>query len=306
MTECGSQQDGTVLGAVGGTYQVRLDRGDVVDAVLRGRLKLVQRTGNGVVAGDSVQVLQQDETYTIENVAERRSQLARRAPGRGGRRAKVIVANIEQIVIVFAAKSPDPRWRMLDRFLVVAEANSLHALIILNKVDLLEGEAAGVLCAYESAGYAVVRTSVRTGQGMPEVRERLCGHWSVLTGPSGVGKSSLLNALQPGLGLRVAEIGVASRKGRHTTVSARLIPLDCGGYVADTPGLRELGLWGIERDELRDLFPEFRGLSDECRFGRSCSHVHEPQCAVRAAVGSGAIDRERYDSYVALREEDGG
>jgi ribosome biogenesis GTPase len=294
-----------VLGAVGGTYQVRLDRGDVVEAVLRGRLKLVQRTGDGVVAGDRVQVLQQNDTHTIENVAERRSQLARRAPGRGGWRAKVIVANIEQAVIVFAAKNPDPRWRMLDRFLVVAEANSLSALIILNKVDLLEDDAAALLCAYERAGYAVVRTSVRTGQGMHEFHKRLCGTWSVLTGPSGVGKSSLLNALQPGLGLRVAEIGLAARKGTHTTVSARLIPLDCGGYVADTPGLRELGLWGIERDELRDLFPEFRALAEECRFGHSCVHVHEPECAVREAVGTGAIDRERYDSYVALREEDG-
>ncbi len=302
MTEHGARLDGTVLGAVGGVYQVLLDQGETVDAVLRGRIKLEQRTGDRVIAGDRVQLRKHDANHSIEAVADRRSQLARRAPGRGSRRAKVIVANIDQVVVVLAAKNPAPRRRMLDRFLVLAEANELNAVVILNKTDLLEDEPCAVLEPYQRAGYAVLPTSAKTGAGLTEFRETLCGCWSVLTGPSGVGKSSLLNALQPGLGLRVAEIGLAARKGRHTTVSAQLIPLDCGGFVADTPGLRQLGLWGIDREQLRDLFPEFREYAEACRFGSSCAHVHEPGCAVREAVDQGEIDRERYESYLALRE----
>jgi ribosome biogenesis GTPase len=295
-----------VLGAVGGVYEILLDDGRVVEAALRGRLKLEQRTGDRVVAGDRVQVAHHPDNHTIESVADRASQLARRAPGSGGRRAKVIVANAEQLVAVFAARDPQPHRRMLDRFLVLAEANALRALIVLNKTDLAEGDADdGPLAAYERAGYAVLYTSAKTGRGVAAVRDALCGATSVLAGPSGVGKSSLLNAVQPGLGLRVAGIG-AALKGRHTTVTARIIPLDCGGWVADTPGLRELGLWRVDPAELRDHFPELRGHAEECRFGFDCSHVHEPACAVRAAVDRGDIDRERYESYVALVAGDDG
>jgi ribosome biogenesis GTPase / thiamine phosphate phosphatase len=135
---------------------------------------------------------------------------------------------------------------------------------------------------------------------MEALRDRLCGRISALAGPSGVGKSSLLNAMEPGLGLRTAAVSKAVGKGRHTTVSARLIPLECGGYVADTPGLRELGLWGIEPSDLDLHFPEFRKYLEECRFGRSCSHLHEPDCAVRAALADGAISKPRFESYRTL------
>lgn len=297
---------GIVRRAAGGVYEVELEGGEVVDAVLRGRLKLEQRTGDRVVAGDRVEVKRHaDGSITIESVRQRASELARRAPGRGGRRAKVIVANVDQLVVVFAAAHPEPRLRMLDRFLVLAEANELPAVVVVNKVDLVdEAEARARFADYETAGYPVLYTSTVDARGLDELREVLCGRTSALAGPSGVGKSSLLNALEPGLGLRTAEISEAVRKGRHTTVTAELVPLRCGGYVADTPGLREVGLWGVPLEELDLCFPEFRPYRGECRFGGSCTHIHEPGCAVRAAVEAGEVSAARYESYRALREED--
>jgi ribosome biogenesis GTPase len=296
---------GVVLSAVGGQYEIQLQDGAIIEAVLRGRLKRDEKAGGQVVAGDQVTIsTQPDGSYTIETVAPRRSLLARRAPGSGRARQKVIAANIDQVVIVFAAEHPAPNARMLDRFLSLAEANHLESVLVLNKADLSSPEAmAAFLSPYERAGYATLQTAARTGMGVDALRARLCGANSALTGPSGVGKSSLLNAVQPGLGLRIGEVSEAVNKGMHTTVSARLIPLECGGFVTDTPGLREVGMWDIEPAELAMHFPEFRPLIDDCRFGSSCSHTHEPKCAVRAAVDAGSVSAERYDSYVKLYEE---
>ena len=305
MSESGPRPAGTVLRAGGGTYEVSLDNGPTVEASLRGRLKLEARTGDRVVAGDRVRIERHDDgAHTIEFVEPRRSQLARRAPGKHAARASVIVANVDQVVIVFAAAHPEPHFRMLDRFLVLAESNDLPALIVLNKTDLVTPEWLEAMSApYRAAEYTVLATSVVDERGLDDLREQLCDRESVLTGPSGVGKSSLLNATEPGLGLRIGEVSEAVRKGRHTTVTAQLVPLGCGGFVVDTPGLRELGLWGVDDDALPALFPEFRALADQCHFGSDCSHVHEPRCGVRKAVEQGAISRKRYESYVAMREE---
>ncbi|HEX6694296.1 MAG TPA: ribosome small subunit-dependent GTPase A [Longimicrobiales bacterium] len=296
---------GTVLSAVGGTYQIQLQDGRTIEAVLRGRIKRDPKTGGQVVAGDNVITAPQpDGSHVIESVAPRRSQLARRAPGAGRARQKVIAANIDQIVVVFAASNPEPNSRMLDRFLILAESNDITALIVLNKSELVSSAAAEeFLAPYIQAGYATLRTSVRTDVGIDELRSKLCGSSSALTGPSGVGKSSLLNVVEPGLGLRIGEVSEAVNKGTHTTVSAKLIPLTCGGFVADTPGLREVGLWDVHADDLGTYFPEFRPLIDECRFDSSCTHTHEPGCAVRTAVANGSIPAIRYDSYMRMREE---
>jgi ribosome biogenesis GTPase len=294
---------GRVIEAVGGVYTVELDDGRELSTRLRGRLKLEQRTGDRVVVGDLVDVAEREgEDATIEKVAPRRTELVRRAPGRNARRAKVIAANVEQVVIVFAAANPEPRLRMLDRFLVLAELNGLAAHIVINKLDVA-GDADALrarFSPYAAAGYDVLFTSTKQNLQLDAFRALLCGRESAIAGPSGVGKSSLLNSLEPGLSLRVGAVSEAVNKGTHTTVSARLVRLGCGGHVVDTPGLREVGLWGMDPDRLDDAFPEFRPYLDQCRFGSSCTHTHEPDCAVQAAVEEGAVVRERYESYRTL------
>jgi ribosome biogenesis GTPase len=299
---------GTVLQGLGGVYEVETPEG-VIEAGLRGRIKRDERTGEKVVVGDRVDVDEErageGTVWSIVRVHERTTVLARRAPGKAPR-PKAIVANVDQVLVVFAAAHPDPHLRMLDRFLVIAESSDIAPVIIVNKTDLAGMDVAKrIFAPYERAGYTVHYTAAKQGVGVDEVRELLCGRLSALAGPSGVGKSSLLNAIQPGLGLRVSEVSLAVNKGRHTTVTAQLIPLECGGWVADTPGLRELGLWMIEPDQLQFYFPEFEPLLGGCRYP-TCTHTHEPGCAVHAAADAGELDRNRYESYkrMFLGEED--
>jgi ribosome biogenesis GTPase len=238
----------------------------------------------------------------IEEILPRESKLSRLRPGPGQTPFEhVIVANPDQAVFIFSVREPSPHLRMLDRLLVIAENNDLPAILCVNKVDLLddEGQAHRLFGVYEEIGYPVLYTSARTGQGVEALRQRLRGKLSVLSGPSGVGKSSLLNAIQPELGLDTREISDATGKGRHATVGARLWPLDGGGYVADTPGLREAGFFDIEAEDLAWHFVEMRPHLSDCRFS-SCTHTHEPDCAVKAAVEAGAISEIRYDSYCRL------
>jgi ribosome biogenesis GTPase / thiamine phosphate phosphatase len=299
--------NGLVLRGQGGVYEIETEAG-IVEAVLRGRLKREERSGEKVVVGDRVTIalseVSGEDIWTIESVDDRHSELVRRAPGKAPR-AKVIAANIDRVVIVFSITHPEPHLRMLDRFLILCESSDLDAVIVANKVDLLSLDAARELFgAYERIGYPVIYTSTKEGRGVDELAGILRDRISTLTGPSGVGKSSLLNAIQPGLALRVASVSDAVQKGRHTTVTAQLIPLEGGGYVADTPGLRELGLWGLEREQLGFYFREFVPFLGTCRYGNSCTHTHEPGCAIRAAVEAGEISATRYDSYRRIMEGD--
>jgi ribosome biogenesis GTPase len=271
------------------------------ESSLRGRLK------QGVVklaVGDDVEVDpgEAGQAPTIATIHPRRSKLARRAPG-SGYGERIVAANVDQVVIVFALVKPTPHPRMLDRFLVIAEANGLAARIVVNKVDLADEAAAQALFAdYARIGYPLHLTSAKERRGLDALHEALQGRVSALSGPSGVGKSSLLNALYPGLGLRVGEISESVNKGRHTTVGALLHPLPDGGFVADTPGLREIGMWGLDPSRLAECFPEFRPLTALCRFA-DCTHTVEPGCEVRDALGRGEVSAARHDSYVKLREE---
>jgi ribosome biogenesis GTPase / thiamine phosphate phosphatase len=294
--------DGLVLRARSGFYTVLTDEGDLVEARLRGRVKKERQTSDLAVIGDRVHVEHlPDGTGAIESVEPRRSRFSRRQPGpRGTWREDVMVANPDLVLPVFACDHPPPNPRLIDRFLVVAEYNEVPMVIVANKVDLVGTAAARErFDLYQRIGYDVVYTSARAEIGIEELRDRLAGKLSIVTGPSGVGKSTLLNALQPGLQLATGEVSSAEEgKGRHTTTHAELHPLEGpeGGYVADTPGIRELGLFEIPSTELAWCFPEFRDHIGSCAFN-DCSHLHEPRCGLRAAVEAEAVSEERYDSY---------
>jgi ribosome biogenesis GTPase len=293
---------GTVLSGTGGVWRVLGADGAIYESSLRGRLK---QGGLKLAVGDEVELEQGErgEGLAIAEIHERRSKLARRTPG-GGHGERIVVSNVDQVVVVFALVKPTPHPRMLDRFLVIAEANELAARIVVNKVDLAsESEAAAMFADHERAGYPVHLTSTKAGgRGLEALHDALHGRTSVLTGPSGVGKSSLLNALYPGLQLRVGEISESVNKGRHTTVGASLHPLPDGGFVADTPGLREIGMWGLDPTHLDTCFPEFRALTPRCRFA-DCTHTVEPECAVLGAIAAGEVSAARHESYVKLRDE---
>jgi ribosome biogenesis GTPase len=276
---------------------VQLEEG-TVQCVIRGKLF----RADPPAVGDWVRVEKAGGAYVIREVLPRKSSLARRAAGAAAQK-QVLIANVDQVIVVFAAARPDPNPAMLDRFLVVAEEDELDSHIVVNKIDLVDLDGIRPLFEpYARAGYPLHYTSAKTGEGLDELRQALDGRASVFAGPSGAGKSSLLNALYPGLDLKVGQVSAAYGKGRHTTVGGYLIRLAGGASVADTAGLRELGLWMIPPSDLPHAFPEFRPHLGECRFG-DCAHLKEPDCAVREAVETGEISPARYESYVKLREE---
>jgi len=252
----------------------------------------------------------------IEEIAERERALARLAPpprGRGSRRwnrdgylaerEQIIFANPDQAVFVFSCAEPAPRLRMLDRLLVGAEIKHIPVVVCANKIDLVGlDEARARFGIYAEIGYPLLYTSAVDGDGIGELRGTLQGHISALVGPSGTGKTSLLNAMQPGLGMRVRGVSQATSKGRHTTVVPQLVSLDVGGWVADTPGLRALALFDVDPEEIDACFPDIAPLVADCQFS-DCTHTVEPGCAVVQAVEEGWVSQHRYESYVRLREE---
>ena len=296
--------NGLVTQYQSGFYIVETPSGNFT-CQLRGRLKKGPRQGDLVALGDQVLVTPLDKTTgMIESVEPRTRLLSRLDPTPRGLYQQIIIANPDQAVFVFACADPAPHLGMLDRFLVICEKQGIPSLIVANKADLVTPEQAQALFGrYPAIGYPVIYSSARLGQGVEALREHLTGKLSVLAGPSGVGKSSLLNAIQPGLGLAVREISQVTSKGRHTTVVRQLFPLLAGGYVADTPGLKALALWDIEPEELDGYFPEISKRVADCQFS-DCSHVNEPGCAIKAAVSSGEIHYERYESYLRMRYGD--
>lgn len=287
----------TVLSRDGGTYRVLLD-GQERLAILRGKAK---RAEERAVAGDLVRIdptTFDDDVLAIDAVEPRRSLIARRVPE--GRGTRPVAANVDQVVVVTAAAEPAPILQLIDRLLVVAEANDVPASVVVNKCDL--GPAEPLIAHLKAAGYQVFPTAARAGVGLEALRSLLVGKVSVFTGPSGAGKSSLLNALEPGLGLRVGEVSRKVKRGTHTTVTASMIPIAVGGFVVDTPGFSEVGVWGLDPDDVTECFPELRAVAGQCRFG-NCQHRTEPGCAARGLVESGAMPAERFASYLAILAE---
>lgn len=291
---------GVVIARSGSTYRVHAD-GREITATLRGKLK--HQDDDRVVVGDVVDLeMESPDVGSITGIQERRSVLARRAAGQGAGRAQPIAANVDQVLVVVSARDPEPTARMIDRFLVIAEANALPSFLVVNKIELDREAGPALASRYAAAGYPVLFTSVKAEEGLQALGEQLRGRETVLAGQSGVGKSSLLNALEPGLKLRIGAISEKWRTGKHTTTAAELVPLKAGGYVVDTPGMREVGTWGIDPAELADCFPEFRPFIGKCRFD-NCRHLTEPSCAVREAGAAGAFPADRLVSYERIYEE---
>lgn len=299
---------GRIIKTQSGFYDVETKQGILV-CQLRGRLKQGRKLGDIAAIGDWVRItIQEPGTGMIEEIEPRHSMLYRLAPTargeyqQGGEYQQIIIANPDLAIFVFSIQEPEPRLRMLDRFLVVAEKERIESLIVVNKIDLTgKRDAQKLFQRYEKIGYEVCYTSALKDRGLRGLKKRLIGKTSVFAGPSGSGKSSILNAIQPGLGLAVKEVSEATSKGKHTTVSRKLLPLDEGGYVADTPGLKALDLWDITPEEVDGYFREISQVLKNCRFS-DCTHTHEPGCAVIEAIKNKKIHPERYRSYLRMRE----
>ncbi|MEM7132533.1 MAG: ribosome small subunit-dependent GTPase A [Chloroflexota bacterium] len=268
-----------------------------------GTLRRVQkvhdiRMVDPVAVGDVVRFIPMDDgTGHIKDIAPRRNKLMRQAAGEKALE-QIIAANVDQIIPIISAANPKPKWQMLDRSLAMIESSNIPGLICLTKTDLdKRGKAIETSQIYEDIGYPVIRSSTVTGQGIDEFRRAVQGKTSVLIGMSGVGKTTLLNEVQPGLGLKVNEVSQATDKGKHTTTHLEMFPLDSGGGVVDTPGMKIFGLWDTDPSELAQLFVEMQPYVSQCHFGLSCTHTHEPNCSVKDAVEEGEISELRYKNY---------
>jgi len=299
--------EGRVLRAESGRFIV--DVGELrVPCRLRGRIRK-QQLGQvrNVVVGDRVLVqltgsLPHPEAEgVIEELLPRDSHLSRASAERTPRQ-QVLMANLDRVFVVMAAARPDFNPRLLDRFLVALAHQELDGVVVLNKCDLTGAATrTAVVLPYRAAGYPVLMTSALTGEGIERLSSSMQGRVSLFLGPSGAGKSSLLHAIQPGLELAVRTVSESTGKGRHTTSATELHALDRGGWVADSPGVREFGLWGIAEAELATCFPEFRPHLDRCHYP-NCTHSHEPDCGLRAAVEERAVDPRRFESYLRILE----
>lgn len=296
--------EGTVIRSTGSWYEVQT-AGRVIPSKVRGRFRLEEKEAtNPVAVGDRVTIrVNADDTGMITEIHERKNKLSRRAAGRRIGMEHVIVANVDMVWTVQSARLPHINPGFIDRVLVMAGSHEIDAGIILNKMDLADEEDREEIDfmydLYAGLGYPVLRTSAVTGDGVDELKEALRDRTNVLAGPSGVGKSTLLNVIDPELDLRTGVVSEKTQKGRHTTTYATLIPLSGGGYVVDTPGIREFGVLEIEPWELSHFFVEFEPHIPNCRFP-TCTHDHEPGCGVKEAVEAGEISEQRYASYLNI------
>ena len=296
---------GRVIQSTGSWYKVRTET-DVVKSRLPGRFRLEgKEVTNPIAVGDWVDItINEDETGTIERIHERENYITRQAT-HGRRGEHILVSNLDQAFVVQSIRKPKMKEGFIDRFLVTCEAYEVKPAIIINKMDLATDSdlryLEDVVTLYAGLGYEIIPTSIVDEESITELMGELKDKTSAFIGPSGVGKTSLLNTIDPAFSEKVAEVSASSNKGKHTTTFAKLIELEQGGFLVDTPGIREFGLFNIEPWELSLYFPEMLEARKECKFN-TCTHLHEPKCGVVAAFERGEIDANRYNSYINMLE----
>ena len=293
----------TVVRATGSWYDVLHD-GAMLRCRIRGKLRLKGvRSTNPVVVGDEAVCEADGGDCVIVDIVPRRNYVIRRASNLS-KESHIIAANVDQALLMVTLRSPETPKEFADRFLVTCEAYKVPAAILLSKIDLQDAEAVAEFCAvYEGAGYRVLEVSAKEGRGVEEVRKLLAGRTTLVSGNSGVGKSTLIQTIDPSLDIRTGEISDSHHKGRHTTTFSTMYPLAEGGAVIDTPGIKGFGLLDIDDAELWHYFPEMMRVAPGCRF-YNCTHTHEPGCAVVEAVKAGEIAWSRYESYLKILDDD--
>lgn len=300
-----SKMKGLVIKNTGSWYEVRTTEGGTVSCKIKGNLRLKgYRCTNPVAVGDEVTLdPKPDGTAFITGISERRNYIIRRASNLS-KEFQIIAANLDQAALVVTLANPVTNTTFIDRFLATAIAYSVPALLVINKVDLLDADDDAELLEafaylYESIGYKVILTSTLTGKGMDELKNALAGKTTLLSGNSGVGKTSIINAMIPDARLRVGDVSQAHHTGMHTTTFSEMLDLPGGGCLIDTPGVKGFGTIDFERAQVAHYFPEIFKASAECRF-TNCTHTHEPHCAVREAVEDSRISQSRYASYLSI------
>ena len=293
--------EGRVLEVKGLISRVRTRDGRVYQCAVRRLLKTLSTDQRHIVAaGDRVQFRPDGDEGLIQRVEQRTSVLSRTSR----RQQHVLVANVDQVLVVASVAEPGLKPHLIDRFLVAADQVGIEPIICINKIDLIDpGPLQPLVGVFCQMGYEVLQVSATTGFNIELLKSRLSDRESVVVGQSGVGKSSLLNAIEPGLELRTAEVSGETQKGRHTTTTAKLLALSFGGFIVDTPGIRQFQLWDVTAEEVAGLFRDIRPFVDRCRFP-NCTHTHEDDCAVKASVADGRLDARRYESYCHLRSDE--
>lgn len=295
---------GIVVKSTGSRYLVRLKDGEVIDCVLKGKIRLDGRkTTNPVAVGDVVDIDNDENGDTIiKNIHPRKNYIIRKSINLS-KQAQILASNLDQALLVATLVAPRTSLGFIDRFLITAEAYSIPAILVFNKSDILDVDLLKhqqeIIGIYEKIGYQCIVVSSLKKENLESVKALLKDKTTLVAGHSGVGKSTLINAIEPGLDLKTGDISSAHLKGMHTTTFAELHPLSFGGYIIDSPGIKELGLVEMKKEEVGHYFPEIRKHMTSCKFN-NCLHVNEPKCAVKEAVEAGEISVERYNSYLGI------